>query len=121
MRKEHKKTLHEMSIAQSVIDIVKEEMVNNHAAVLRSIHLRIGEMAAVVPESLSFCFEVITKGTELDGAELIMDVVPLRGFCRSCEKEFRIENYAFSCPECDSTEIDTLSGQELSIVEIEVD
>lgn len=113
--------MHEMSIAQSVIDIVKEEMADNQATVLRSVHLRIGEMAAVVPESLSFCFEVITKDTELDGAKLIMDIVPLKGFCRSCKKEFEIEDYAFSCPVCDGPEIDTLTGQELSIVEIEVD
>ncbi|MFP4088208.1 MAG: hydrogenase/urease maturation nickel metallochaperone HypA, partial [Desulfobacteraceae bacterium] len=40
---------------------------------------------------------------------------------RSCGQTFEIQNYAFTCPECHSTEIETVSGQDLSIVEMEVD
>lgn len=113
--------MHEMSIAQSVVDIVEEEMTRNGASILRSVRLNIGRMSAVVPDSLSFCFEVITGGTRLEGARLFMDIIPLRGFCHSCESEFEIEDYTFSCTMCGSTKIDTISGQDLSIVEIEVD
>ncbi|MCF8081628.1 MAG: hydrogenase maturation nickel metallochaperone HypA [Deltaproteobacteria bacterium] len=113
--------MHEMSIAQSLIEIIEEEMKKHHAKYLRSVRLNIGQLSAVVPESLSFCFEVITSGTPLEGAELIMDMVPLKGVCRSCGQTFEIQNYAFTCPECHSTEIETVSGQDLSIVEMEVD
>jgi hydrogenase nickel incorporation protein HypA/HybF len=113
--------MHEMSIAQSLIDIIQEEMDRHQATSLRSVRLNIGQLSAVVPESLSFCFEVITTGTPLEGAELIMNMVPLTGACRSCGETFEIENYAFTCPKCDSPEIDTVSGQDLSIVEMEVD
>ena len=110
-----------MSIAQSVIDIVEEEMQKNNAKVLRSVRLNIGQMSAIVPDSLSFCFEIITKDTHLDGARLIMDIIPLTGYCHSCEEEFEIEDYAFSCPKCGDIKIETTAGQDLSIVEIEVD
>ena len=50
-----------------------------------------------------------------------MDMVPLKGVCRSCGQTFEIQDYAFTCPECHSTEIETVSGQDLSIVEMEVD
>ena len=113
--------MHEMSIAQSLIDIITEEMVKNNASTLRSVRLNIGQMSAVVPDSLSFCFEVITTGTELEGARLDMDVIPLEGVCRKCEDKFQIEDYAFACPACGSTEIEVIGGQDLSIVEMEVD
>lgn len=113
--------MHEMSIAQSLIDIIQEEMDRHQATSLKSVRLNIGQLSAVVPESLSFCFEVITAGTPLEGAELIMDMVPLMGSCRACKETFEIEDYAFSCPKCGSPEIDTISGQDLSIVEMEVD
>ncbi|MFH1350077.1 MAG: hydrogenase maturation nickel metallochaperone HypA [Pseudomonadota bacterium] len=113
--------MHEMSIAQSLIDIIREEMVKHDAKAIRSVRLSIGQMTAIVPDSLSFCFEVITAGTELEGAKLIMEIVPLRGYCHSCDSEFEIKDYAFACPSCGSTEIKTIAGQDLSIVEMEVD
>ena len=112
--------MHEMSIAQSLVDIVKEEMVKNNAMVLKSIRLNVGQLSAVVPDSLSFCFEVITKETEMEGAELIMEVIPLEGLCRECNETFHIKDYAFQCPKCEGKEIETIAGQDLSIVEIEV-
>ena len=113
--------MHEMSIAQSLIDIIREEMVRHNAGSLRSVRLRIGRLSAIVPESLSFCFEIITAGTDMEGAKLVMDLVPLRGACRGCGREFEIEDYAFECPFCGSPDIETVAGKELSIVDMEVD
>ena len=112
--------MHEMSIAESLIDILKEEMDRHGATTLRSVRLNIGRLSAVVPESLSFCFGVLIEGTELEGAELVMNMVPLRGYCASCTLEFEIEDYTFLCPSCGNTKIDTIEGRDLSIVEIEV-
>jgi hydrogenase nickel incorporation protein HypA/HybF len=113
--------MHEMSIAQSLVDILNEEMVKNRAKVLRSVKLNIGQLSAIVPESLSFCFEIIVSGTAMEGAELVMEMIPLKGVCLDCEKAFEIEDYAFSCPHCSSANIKTTAGQDLSIVEMEVD
>lgn len=113
--------MHEMSIAQSLVDILTEEMSRHHAATLRSARLHIGQLSAIVPESLSFCFEVITKGTNMEGARLDMEIIPLKGVCKRCRKEFEIKDYAFVCPHCESPEIETVAGQDLSIVEMEVE
>ena len=113
--------MHEMSIAQSLIEVIKEEMQKHDAKALRSVRLNIGEMTAVVPDALSFCFEVATTGTELEGVRLIMDIIPLKGFCHKCKSEFEIKDYTFICPSCLSTKIEIIAGQDLSIVEIEVD
>ena len=113
--------MHEMSIAQSLIEIIEEEMLKYDARILRSVRLNIGQMSAIVPDALSFCFKVITSGTELEGARLIMDIIPLKGYCYTCESEFEIKDYTFICPSCGTTKIETIAGQNLSIVEIEVD
>ena len=113
--------MHEMSIVQSLIEIIKEEMAKNAALKLKSARLQIGQMSAIVPDALDFCFSVITEGTELEGAELIMDMVPLKGVCRKCASEFDIIEYAFTCPTCGGSEIETLSGHELALIEIEVE
>jgi hydrogenase nickel incorporation protein HypA/HybF len=113
--------MHEMSIAQSLIDILHEEMAKHGAATLRSVRLSVGELSAIVPESLSFCFEIITQGTPLEGAKLLMDRIPLRGYCPQCEETFDIKEFVFICPTCGSPNIETIEGQELSIVEMEVE
>ena len=115
------KTMHEMSIAQGIIDIVRQEMKRYDASVLKSVRLSVGAMSAVVPEALSFCFNVIVSGTELEGAKLIYDAVPLIGLCELCSRQFEIENFLFECPYCKATKIKTVSGRELTIVEMEIE
>ena len=89
--------------------------------VRKSVHLKIGRLSCVVPESLAFCFNVMLEGTELEGAKLIMDITPLIGCCNACGREFEIEDYVFACTVCHSPEIEIVSGRDLSIVEIEVE
>ena len=113
--------MHEMSIAQNIVDIILDEMAKHEATILKSIRLNIGEMTAVVPDSLSFCFKLITEGSAIEGADLIIDMIPLKGYCHGCRSEFKIKDYAFACPLCGGSKIDTMGGRDLSIVEIEVE
>ena len=113
--------MHEMSIAQSLIDVLKEEMIRHRVKILKSVRVNIGQMSAVVPDALSFCFGVITNGTDLEGVKLIMDLIPLLGYCNACRKEFEIKEYNFICSTCGSKNIETIGGQGMSIVEMEVD
>ena len=113
--------MHEMSIAKNMIDIIENEMRRHNAKVLRSVHVNVGRFSSIVPEALSFCFEIMTKDTDIDGARLVIDIIPLMGRCVSCNKEFEITDYSFLCPFCGGIKVDTISGQELSVVGIEVD
>jgi hydrogenase nickel incorporation protein HypA/HybF len=110
-----------MSIAQSLVEIIQEEMARHNAGTLRAVRLQVGEMSAIVPDSLSFCFEVITAGTNMEGARLIMEIIPVEGKCRACGETFTVKDFTFICPACGGTGVDAASGQELSIVELEVD
>jgi len=113
--------MHEMSIAQSLIDIVQEEMHRHGAVRLRRVRLRIGELSAVVPASLAFCFDVIVEGTPMQGAELEMEQVPLEARCRDCQAEFRVEAFVFECPACAGANTEIIAGRDLSIVDMEVE
>jgi hydrogenase nickel incorporation protein HypA/HybF len=113
--------MHELALAQSILDIVQQEMTRHQASRANVIRLEVGEFTAVVPESLSFCFEVITKGTPLEGVKLEINPVPLTGRCQGCGEEFKIRDYNFACPRCAAREIETIAGKELLIKEIEAE
>ncbi|MEW6185886.1 MAG: hydrogenase maturation nickel metallochaperone HypA [Thermodesulfobacteriota bacterium] len=113
--------MHEMSLAQNIIEIVEQVMNNHGVRRVRLIRLEVGELTAVVPDSLTFCFEVMTKDTPLEGVKLEMVSVPLTGICRACGKEFRIKDHNFICPHCASADIQTTAGKELLVREIEAE
>jgi hydrogenase nickel incorporation protein HypA/HybF len=113
--------MHEMSIAQSIIDIVEQEMARHGVSKVSVIRLVVGEFTAVVPQSLNFCFELITKDTPLEGVKVEMEQVPLTGRCTACGNEFPIQEYKFLCPNCQSKEIETIAGKELFVKEIEAE
>lgn len=118
--------MHEMSLATSLIDIVREEMRKHGVARLSLVRLRCGALANVVPEALSMAFEVLTDGTDLAGARLEMTEEPLRLACGKCGREYSPEASAaaiFSpCPFC-GEEIGhrVLAGKELYIEHMEVE
>lgn len=113
--------MHEMSITKSMLEAVREEMDRNGMALLRNIKIRVGELTAVEPEALRFCFEASTKGTPMQGAALEIEEVPLTGKCLACGTVFRIEGFRSSCPSCGAREIERLTGTELDIVSIEAE
>ncbi|MFF4213054.1 hydrogenase maturation nickel metallochaperone HypA [Streptomyces sp. NPDC001796] len=112
--------MHEMSIALAVIGQVEEaaERAGDVTAV-RSVRLQVGELAGVVPDALSFCFELACAGTLLEGADLVTDEVPGRARCEPCAHEWAVGMPPLlSCPRCDGAAIDLLSGRELQIVSV---
>jgi len=114
--------MHELSIVTSMIGIVRENMVRHGAGRLKKIKIRVGEMTAVEPEALRFCFEACTGGTDMEGVILDIEEVPVMGQCMNCKKAFQLNMYLDSgCAACGGKAGDYISGTELDIVSIEVD
>ena len=113
--------MHELSIAQSILEIIRDEAKKHGADRLTAVKLRIGKLTAIEPLSLSFCFELITKGTMAEGARLEIETVPITGQCRQCGHEFVMEYPLGNCPECGGLSISILTGREFYVSEIETD
>jgi len=113
--------MHEMSIVENLLEIIQRHAPTNGAARVKVIRLRIGEMTAVVPESLRFCFEVASEGTVAQGADLQIESVPIVGHCQTCNSDFEVEADVFICPNCDSLSVELTSGNELDVVNVELE
>ena len=113
--------MHEATIASNLIDAIGRRIDEGEiAGKVSKIHLRIGRMTAVVPANLRYLFEVLAEGSAVEGAELEIEEVPIRGRCRVCEVEFDVEGVCFNCRSCGSQDADIVSGRELMIVGVEV-
>ncbi|MFP5211962.1 MAG: hydrogenase maturation nickel metallochaperone HypA [Acidobacteriota bacterium] len=111
--------MHELSIAQSLLEIVMEESERHKLTKVNTIKLQIGEFASVVPESLTFCFEMVSQNTIAAGSVLEIETVPVVARCLKCDTNFEVENQVFICPQCGEPSLDLLSGRDLSIASIE--
>jgi hydrogenase nickel incorporation protein HypA/HybF len=112
--------MHELSIAQSIVDIVGQYVPPEQGAEVRTVNVRVGALAGIVPESLAFCFTAITAGTPLAHAALAVDFIPYRVCCAACRTTSLAEPGLALCPHCASAETTVLSGTELQVVDIEM-
>ena len=113
--------MHEMGIALQIIEIATASLLADlgEARVAR-VNLKIGKLAAVVPNSLRFCFDVAVKDTPLAGADLTIEEIPVVARCKDCNAKWTIDEPVFICKTCESGSLEILSGRELDIESIEV-
>ena len=108
--------MHELAIAESVVSSVLERTGEQSISVVR---LRVGRLSGVVPDALTFCFELAAAGTALEGAALEIAVEHGRAHCNSCGLDFDLDDPFLLC-ECGSADVALLSGRELSVTSVEV-
>ena len=113
--------MHEMGIALQIVEIATASIPPDlDGARVARVNLKVGKLAAIVPDSLRFCFNVATKDTPLDGAELAIEELPVLAQCNDCGIKWTITEAVFKCEACDSGSLEILSGRELDIESIEI-
>lgn len=114
--------MHEISIAQSLIDVASQAASKEGAGTVTRLNIRVGLLCGVVKDALLFSFELAAEGTACAGAELSIEEVPVTVHCPDCEEaKTLVETYHFCCPNCGTPTPEILSGQELDLVSIEIE
>ena len=112
--------MHEMAIAEGILDIALDYAKKNNSSKINSITLKIGEMSGIEIEALNMSFKALTQNTIANDAELIINRIPIVGKCNKCNKVFTIEHYNFFCPECDGILI-LQSGREMQVESLDLE
>jgi hydrogenase nickel incorporation protein HypA/HybF len=113
--------MHEMGIANSVLEAVRTEMVRHPGNYPCKVGVRIGEMAAIDQDALRFCFEAMVHETELESLALEIELCPRRHRCQACGRDFVVHDYDSRCPQCASLATACISGDELELAYLEVE
>ena len=108
--------MHELGITRNIVAIVTEQA---HGAKVKRVGLEIGKLAAILPDAIRFCFDVCSRDTLLEGAELTIVEIPGRGRCQTCGGELALEQPFGRCP-CGSRQIECVAGEEMKIKEMEL-
>ena len=112
--------MHEMGIANSVLEKAQAEVLQHSNARLLKVGVRIGEWSGVEPESLRFCFECLVSGTP-DPPIIDIEMCPRRNRCTRCGNEFALQGYNIDCPNCGASPTLPVSGDELQLAYVEME
>lgn len=108
--------MHELSLCVSIAELVQASARQEGVGRVTRVVLALGAAAPVDPQALQFSFPLVAARTVLDGAELVIQRVPLRLRCTSCQHVFEPATQAEPCPACGSCARETLQGREMRVL-----
>ncbi|MGD2026864.1 MAG: hydrogenase maturation nickel metallochaperone HypA [Anaerolineales bacterium] len=113
--------MHELFISQSLLELALEHAENVSAVRINAIELVIGELSSVIDDSLAFHWDIISRDTIAEGAELRFNRVPAKVFCHDCGAENALKNGQLLCPICGGNNITPTAGTDFLLQSIEVE
>ena len=111
--------MHELSLAQNILDIVREYLPDNRQ-ILKEVHVQIGALMAVVPDSLQFCYDTLVQNTPYAASKMVIHILPIKAVCEQCQYTTEVKEMVFICPKCGAKTLKTIQGNELTISHLEV-
>ena len=111
-------TVHELSICGSIADIVTRRAAGR---TVRAINVRAGQLRQIVPDTLVYCWELVSADTPLAGSRICVETVPARIRCRSCDQVTDVGAVpVFACAGCGGFDVEVVSGEEFLITSLEL-
>jgi len=120
--------MHEFSISDEIVKNVLGAVKENKAQKVLSIQLEIGELALLNVEQVTFWIREMFKGSVAEGARVKVRTIKARIQCESCgyrggmnldqRDPFR-HAIPYSCPKCQSFQIDVKKGRECHLKKIQ--
>lgn len=107
--------MHELGITRNIVAIVGEHA---RGRKVTRVVVDIGRLSGVMSDAVRFAFDVVSRGTALEGARLDINDIEALACCCACHTKFATPNFYTPCA-CGSRDIERLAGEELCVREFE--
>ncbi|MEM2943655.1 MAG: hydrogenase maturation nickel metallochaperone HypA [Methanomassiliicoccales archaeon] len=122
--------MHEVSVMSSIIRCVLEELNHYRVKRVKELNMVVGELTFLGEDQLRFAYEILTKGTLLEGAELIIEKEEVIIRCPACgfegpanrmtDESFHFMTPVLACPICNN-HAEIVKGKSCSVTSIRVE
>lgn len=110
--------MHELSLCRSIHGIVDRARGDRGVS---TVHLQVGQLRQVVPDTLAYCWGLVTQFGPLADSELDIDHIPVVLACHHCGQETAVADVlVLVCGSCGSGEVRVLSGEEFLVTSIDL-
>jgi len=110
-----------MALAEGVRAIVDEAARAHRARHVSVVRLEVGALSQVEAAALRFAFDVVKRGSLADGARLEIVSTEGNAWCLRCSRTVPLAQRGDACPRCGSYQLQVTGGEELRVLDIEVD
>lgn len=113
--------MHELALAREIVAIVQRATKDQNIRQIRIIRVELGVFGHVEEMALRFAFTAAANGTIAAGAALEISRPPGQAWCYDCNKTIILLTRLAPCPLCGGEKLDVIGGNELRVVEMEVE
>jgi len=113
--------MHEFGITESIVSIVLSKAKEARVHRITEISLVVGELSGFVPDCIQFYFDFLSKDNIAKGAILNFELAPAQLRCRNCSVTFHPQDTLWTCPKCQSQNVEIAGGRELYVKSMEVE
>lgn len=113
--------MHEMSLAEGVLQIVEEQARRQSFARVTAIVLEVGQLANVEVDALRFALDVVLRDSVAAGARIEVEELPGQALCLECDAQVRVPALYEACPQCGGYRLKVTGGTELRVKELAVE
>jgi hydrogenase nickel incorporation protein HypA/HybF len=113
--------MHELHTTQSILETALRYAKEAGATRVTDLHLTNGVLSSYTDESVRLYWQMISRGTICDGAELHFQSIPALFICQACGDSFSPQYSDECCPVCRSLSIHLIRGNEFHLDSIEIE
>ena len=113
--------MHELSLAERLIDMIEEAGARQGFRRVRHIYLEVGTLAGVEVESLRLGLSAAGCGSVADGASIHITTPAGQARCLDCEAVVEISACYEPCPLCGRHRLDICGGDRVILNYLEVE
>lgn len=113
--------MHELSVTENLLEIALRHAQQAGAERIVRLNIVIGELSSIVDESVQFYWDIVSKDTIAEGAELHFERVDGTLRCLTCGHTFPLSQKDFVCPECREARVVAAGGDDFRLDSIEIE
>ena len=114
--------MHEITLCQRALEIVEQQAIQNGAKRVTGVWIKVGAFSCVETSAMTFCFDLVCRGTLAEGCKLHVEEQEAECWCESCQQYVQLVSvHVRRCPQCNSDNLRIVADDGLQIQRIEID
>jgi hydrogenase nickel incorporation protein HypA/HybF len=109
--------VHELSICSSIVGIVRRHADGRE---VRAVHLQVGQLRQIVPDTLVYCWSLVNEGTPLEATVLEVESIPAAIRCKPCDHTQTLHELLLVCESCGGSDVEVVAGEEFLITTLDL-
>ena len=113
--------MHELAVTKGLLKICLEEGEKHKIEKINKINIKVGELTDLVPDCISYYFNIVARGTIAENTEINVEKIPLEIKCNECSYEGKLGKNNYVCPICKGNKYEITRGREFYLDTMEVE